>query len=239
MAKKPSFAVERTCSVEAFVPAIPHYVQDKARLWKIFDTTPVEEIRKRCIEELKYPFKEQIPLFTERIRAYLAINDYPTVFMLLRGLIPANDEWTRGSISEVVFDVFEEALTKGKGFAEPQKEIAVIFCGFLAHDPESYSKRARDLVQKVLEIRHDGSEFIARIQVRLLNLVGKLKDVSLLPVVEKLIMPMEAERTPYTLLQWFEYLSVSDAVLALDAKARQVAAFLAYLVSKEPALSSA
>ncbi|MDP2637124.1 MAG: hypothetical protein Q8P03_00730 [bacterium] len=190
------------------------------------------------MEELEGPWEEHFPWFEKRIRAYLAINDYTTVLMLLRGFVPrvqVRIPRECSKIAAVVFDVFEETLTKHKGFANPQKEVAVVFCGFLLYNPKGYTQRASELIRKVLEISHDGSELIARVKLRLLNVVGKAEDVDLLPVVQKLILPMEGKYEIYALPSKFEHSYIHEVELALDAKARQVAAFLTYLTSKKTA----
>ena len=232
MATQPSFAVTRTGPVEKFVPRLPHYSQDLAGIQRIFDAVPIEEVRKQCIAQLEYPYEERIQWFIDRIHAYLDINDYPTVLMLLRGLVPATDERNHEKIFGVVLDVFERAFdTKaGGGRDELEKEITVILCGLLLRYPKAYNKRAKKLIQTVLQLR-DTNEWGLRIHLRLVNIIGVLRDTTFLPDVKKFILPM---KDGYQNLEsQFKYFSISEERRALDAHARQVVAFLTHLASKK------
>lgn len=147
-----------------------------------FDEMPVQEIREICLENIT-----DIGWLTARVKAYIGINDYPTVFMLLRtlGRLPTSSDDSQKNFLELMVEVARVCLESFK-HRFYLKDALVILCGKLYYNPELYNERVRKLFEDILK-KYDGNgrygmhEEESRILIRIFLVLSKLGDKSFLP----------------------------------------------------------
>lgn len=150
------------------------------KLKAVFDEIPTKEIREICL--LNITDNEWL---IKRIKAYLKINDYETVFMLLRRLgIETSSGDSKNSALQLMIEVAEKCL---EDFPDSYylKDALVILCGKLYNSPELYNERARKLFTDILnkydrKDRYGTYEKEAQILIRVFLLLSKLGDKSFL-----------------------------------------------------------
>jgi len=236
---KYGFDVRR--SFDTLIPTSPlHHEGVREKIQNIFDTTPIKEVREECVNRLRSPsIDSSVSWFADRILAYLDIKDFDTALMLLRGLshVP---EYHKRQVFSLMLDVLRETYNNRERYGYKfVKEAVVVVCGHLTHNPEAYDSRARDLIRKILEMwaacwPHGMSDEGCRIVQRLILIVSKVCDTSLLPTIRKFIMPLINPDLKIIALDYhFKYLSVNREEILTDALARQAVAYLESLNSQE------
>lgn len=201
---------------------IPH---PHAGIFELFDTMPLKIVREGCLAKLSW-YGDDLKWAQQRIRDSLEIDDFETVFMILR---PMCIHGARGNQEEVfgfVVDVFEQVLERGGRFI---KEISVIFCGYLKNHSDVYNERARALIKSVFSggwgMSPDKERY--RVLKRLILIVAYVRDAELLSEVRKFVMPLTYPALSNQGLDYkFKYLSVSEEEIEVDAHARQCVAYL-------------
>lgn len=122
---------------------------------EMFDSVPLQEVRKTCLERLPINSSLTVDLLIKRVRAFLAINDYPTVLMLLHEL--AKSDVDGKNILRWITMVAEFFLERYPCYIDYLKETLVILCGKINHHPELYDNQVRAVLKKILE-KYDRKE---------------------------------------------------------------------------------
>lgn len=153
-------------------------------LKRVFDEIPLKEIREICLSNIN-----DNEWLIQRIKTYLEINDYPTVFMLLRTL----GIKTSGSVIDlqndalqIMIEVAEKCLKENDSYN--LKDVLVILCDKIYNRPEIYNEGVRKLLEEILKKyerldRYGIYEKEAQILIRIFLLISKLGDKSFLPLL--------------------------------------------------------
>lgn len=151
----------------------------------VFDEMQVEEIRHICLGNIT-----DRAWLTAKARAFFEMNDYPTVFMLLRELAILSGEPNCGEdFKKNVLQLIAEVARKCLGdfyYRGYLKDALVILCGKLYHDPKLYNEEIKKLFGDILKEYNGKDRYSAcgetsRILTRIFLILSKLGDKSFLP----------------------------------------------------------
>lgn len=206
-----SFKVKQTVSLEELLSSLPQnsYPVAAKIFHRVFDENPVKEVREACINKLCAEWDFEVDWLTKRVKAYLEIGDYPTVFMLLRVLAGHEGE-SQKDILGLMVETVKSCLQK---YPHYLKETLVILCGKIHHHPELYDETVKEVFQSILE-KYDGKErYISdkkyRLLLRVFLSIGRVGDKTFLPLLRRNIPDQEY------LAELMRYASVSkDEIIA-------------------------
>ena len=171
-----------TRSFEEFLSSLrdwsPNRAEDNSRT--IFDEIPIEEIRQRCLGNIR-----DVKWLTERVKTYLECHDFKTVFMLLRTLAVSGGEESQPKILQLMVDVTRKCLEDFHSRFY-LKDALVILCGKLYYSPQLYNEEVKKLFEDILKRydkkgRYGTYEEESRILTRIFLILSKLGDKSFLP----------------------------------------------------------
>jgi len=175
-----------TRSFEEFLNSLRDWSPSRAEAnsCTIFDEIPIEEIRQRCLGNIR-----NVEWLTERVKTYLGCNDFKTVFMLLRTLAGSGGELSQPKILQLMVDVTKKCL---EDFHSQYylKDALVILCGKIYYSPQLYDEEVRKVFQNILT-RYDRKgkygvyEEEARILMRIFLTIGKVGDKTFLSLLRK------------------------------------------------------
>lgn len=163
---------------------------------KLFDECPFKEVREACIKALApEPHSDsEAEWYLERVKRFIEIKDSYTAFLLLRRLACYHGE-LEPQILDVMIKIVELCLVPYSGFYGQMKNALVILCGRLEHHPELYNEKARKLFCRLLGVydRENENRGLtdpgkSRILKRVFWTIGRLKDRSFLPLLEKCLL---------------------------------------------------
>lgn len=177
------FPVRRTDNVGSFCA---WHLQDSK---KAFDSMPIKEIREACLQQINPDCEDNVDWLIKRVEAYLKMNDYETVCMLLRVL--CRHQWSQ---KQRIVDVLVDSIRFGMNSSYASnniKDMLVILCGKLQYEEKLYNENTRKLFQEIIEKFYDSSVYGSnennyRLVFRVLCIIMAVKDDSFIPILEKI-----------------------------------------------------
>jgi len=182
--------------------------QEEAR--QVFDRCCIREIREACLTKIHADCEEEAMWLISRVRAFLQINDYLTVFMLLRRLAQF-DKVVQKEVVELMAEVVKKCLTENSFHL---KDALVILCGKINRRPEFYNEKVREIFQGILE-KYDGKdkrcwERDLLLVIRVFKSVARVKDVTLLDLIKR------NSPRPGDSDSLFRYISIKEQEIILE-----------------------
>ncbi len=150
----------------------------------------------------------------EHVEAYLEIDDFETVFMLLRTMANARHDIEKKAVALMV-KTTEKILVNSPCYPSFLKDALVILCGKLNFEGSLYNEDVRAVFEKIIKKFYPGiygsSEEEARLISRVLFVIGHVKDKYFLPLLEA-----KDDFSPEHLSHLMEYTSVCKDQLAME-----------------------
>jgi len=180
---------------------------------KDFDEFPITELREECLRQLNED--HGFDWLRERVEAYLEINDFKTVFMLLRKIANYHGD-KEHEVFELMAKTAKNILDLSRYQMSYLRDAIAILCNKIHHSDGFvfYNSNIKVVFEKIIEKHYPSvygnSEEEARLVSIVLLSIGHMKDGYFLPILES------KEISEKELFYLMKYTSVSKERIKLE-----------------------